>query len=147
MTTKFIKTQIFLILSFLFLNLKSLAFAQMPLGTIQGPDSNLAPQGGSFTQDTTVSYLENTISMIIGFLTILTGLFFTIYFMIGALTWVTAGGESDKIKNAQSKMTNGAIGVVIVVSAYSIIYIISMVLGLDILNLGKLITSLWGATK
>ena len=83
--------------------------------------------------------LEKILSTIIGFLTIVGGIFFIMYFITGALSWSTAGGKPDKVEEAKTRMTNAAIGLIIVVAAYSVIYIISKVLGLDILNVGTLI--------
>jgi len=79
----------------------------------------------------------NTIfSQVIGFLTIVAGLAFLIYFIIGAINWITAGGDAKKVDTAKSYMTNGAIGMVVIVAAYSIIWIIGQVLGLNILDPG-----------
>ncbi len=74
------------------------------------------------------------ISSMITTITIAGSLAFVIYFFIGALTWITAGGDKTKIGAAQSQMTQGAIGLIALVSSYFIIGIIGAVLGLDILN-------------
>jgi len=78
--------------------------------------------------------LENLITAVFGFLTIAAGLAFLIYFMVGALQWVTAGGDASKVDGAKKYMTNGAIGMIIIAAAYSITWIVGKVLGLDILN-------------
>lgn len=86
--------------------------------------------------------LENIVSTIVGFLIILAGLWFFIIFITGGLSYISAGGESGKIEEARKKMTNGVIGVIIVVAAYSVIFIVGKVLGLDILNPAKIIKDL-----
>ncbi len=86
-----------------------------------------------------LSRLEGIFSLVVSFMTILTGLFFIIHFVIGGFTWSTAGGDSQKVETAKTKMTNAAIGLIIVIASYSIIYIIGKVLGLDILQVGSLI--------
>jgi len=94
--------------------------------------------------DASIKNLEKIFSTVIGFLTIFAGLYFMVSFLIGAIGWTTAGGETDKIETAKKRMTNGAIGLIIVVAAYSIIFIIGEVLGLDILNLAETFDKLVG---
>ncbi len=86
--------------------------------------------------------LEEIVSTIVGFLTVLTGLWFFIIFITGGLSYISAGGESGKLDEARKKMTNGVIGVIIVVAAYSVIFIVGKVLGLDILNPAEIIKDL-----
>ncbi len=83
-----------------------------------------------------VAPLGKFLSTLIGFLTTLAGLMFLIYFILAALSWITAGGEKGKIETARGQMTNAAIGLVVVIAAYAIIGIVGGVLGLDILNPG-----------
>jgi len=95
-----------------------------------------------------VKMLETILSNVIGFLTIFGGLYFMISFIIGGINWASAGGDDKKIEDAKKRMTNGALGLIIVVSSYSVIYIIGSVLGLDILNLsgsGNTFEKLFGA--
>lgn len=82
-------------------------------------------------------------STLLGFLTIVGGLAFLIYFIIGALNWVMAGGDQKKVDTAKSYMTNGAIGMIIIVASYAIISIVGKVLGLDILNPGLLLNTIF----
>ncbi len=86
-----------------------------------------------------IRQLESILSNTIGFLTILAGLFFLVYFIVAGITWITAGGDAKKAEDARSRMTNGVIGLVIVVASYSIVFIIGQVLGIDVLNLGSAI--------
>jgi hypothetical protein len=78
--------------------------------------------------------LELIISNIIGFLTILGSIFFIVYFLMAALDWITSGGDSAKLSGARDKMLHAIIGLVILVSAYSIIGIIGTVIGIELLN-------------
>jgi hypothetical protein len=113
----------------------------VPLGTIQGSGNFLPSEvpGGSGTG---ADQIESLISMVIGFLTIVAGLAFLIYFVIGALSWVTAGSDAKKAETAKSNMTNGAIGMIVVVAAYSIAWIVGKVLGINILNPAETINNL-----
>lgn len=88
----------------------------------------------SLTTDGVLSNLELFISNIIGFLTVLAGLFFIFYFILAAFNWVTAGGEQSKLQKARDQMINGVIGLILIVAAYGVIGLIGSVIGLDLLN-------------
>ncbi|HEX9008135.1 MAG TPA: hypothetical protein VF837_02640 [Patescibacteria group bacterium] len=79
------------------------------------------------------------ISALVGTLTVVGGLAFVIYFFLGALKWITAGGDKAKVQDAQSSMVNGVIGLVAITAAYFIVGIVGGVLGLDILNPMKIL--------
>lgn len=105
---------------------------QQPLGgTIGGFD---AYNPGAAGEGEYLSTTELIISNALTVLTIIGGIMFVLYFLLGGLTWITAGGQSDKIEKAKSMMTNGAIGLIVIVVSYSIVWIVGQVVGLDVLN-------------
>lgn len=77
---------------------------------------------------------ENFISLIVGVITAIAGIAFLIYFVTGALTWITSGGDKSKTEQAQKTMSNAAIGLVAVIVAYFIAGIVGTVLDIPILN-------------
>lgn len=101
----------------------------------EGPGDNVFNPGT--TIDTAGSSVENIFSLIIGFLTVLAGLAFLLYFVFGGLQWVLAGGDQGKVDSAKKQMTNGAIGLIIIVVSYGIVAVVSSVLGLNILAPGE----------
>ncbi|MEN8253605.1 MAG: pilin [Patescibacteria group bacterium] len=86
------------------------------------------------TSTAVCSSIEQIISNTIGFITALAGIIFIAYFIWGAIDWITSGGDSGKVGNARNKMTQGVIGLILVVASYGIIGLIGTVTGLDILN-------------
>lgn len=78
--------------------------------------------------------LELFISTMVGVLTVVSGLAFLLYFLLGGLTWITAGGDKANTSKAQKQMTDAAIGLIVVVVSYFIAGVIGTVLGFDILN-------------
>ncbi|MBP7768519.1 hypothetical protein KA082_01665 [Candidatus Woesebacteria bacterium] len=92
---------------------------------------------------TALTSLEAFISQILGILTVVSSTLFVVNFMLAAVSWVTAGGDSGKIQKARDAMIQNTIGLIIVVGAYAIIGLVGSVVGLDLLNpaktLGKLI--------
>jgi len=76
----------------------------------------------------------NTISRLIGILTIVAGIWFIFNFVAGAISFMTAGGSEDGVKKATAKITQSLIGLVVVVAAYAIISLLGALLGFEILN-------------
>ena len=69
------------------------------------------------TQTDLTIIVGRIISLVIQFL----GLIAVIIILIGGFKWMTSGGDSEKIKSARQLMTNGIIGLVIIVLAYAIV--------------------------
>ena len=108
---------------------------QNPLeGTIIGPGAKQFQP--DLTGGTTVvgRPIEQFLSVALGFFTIVGGLLFLLFFIFGALSWLSAGGEKGKVESARTQLTNAAIGLIIVIISQAIVGIVSGVLGLNILN-------------
>lgn len=103
-------------------------------GEFVGFDGYQPDVGGAGDPGTSGVKLAELISNVFGFLTIVAGVSFLIYFTMGGLTWITAGGDSGKIDEAKSRMTGGAIGMIIIVSSYGIAWIVSKALGVNFLD-------------
>ncbi|MFH1244818.1 MAG: hypothetical protein V1487_04595 [bacterium] len=88
------------------------------------------------------SAVEKLISNVLVVLTIVAGISFALYFLLGGLSWITAGGDKGKIEKAREMMTNGAIGIIIIAVSYAIVWIVGAALGIDILEPGKIIQGL-----
>lgn len=85
------------------------------------------------------SQVNTLIGGIIGFLTILAALWFGIHFIMAGFKWISAGGDKTALETARSEITNSLIGLIIVVSAWIIMGVIGEMLGLEILNPGKVL--------
>lgn len=86
--------------------------------------------------------IEAIISNVFGFLTIIGAIFFVVYFIIAALEWISAGGDSGKLTTARNKMMQGILGLIILVAAYGIIGLIGSVFGIELLEPAKLLNSI-----
>ncbi|OGH68489.1 MAG: hypothetical protein A3D53_00190 [Candidatus Magasanikbacteria bacterium RIFCSPHIGHO2_02_FULL_45_10] len=60
----------------------------------------------------------------------LLGIIFLILILYGGYLWMTAGGNAEQIAAAKKVLTNGTIGLIIILSAYSIVLLIMNILGL-----------------
>lgn len=102
------------------------ASAQITNPAISGPKGNdaaAAASGATFASY--FVYLWNALLVVGGLVTV-------VFFLQGALEWISAGGDSAKLQEARSRMINAAIGIFILVSMYTIInFISSLFFGTD----------------
>lgn len=87
------------------------------------------------TNDSIINTLVKFLSNLIGVITVLGGLFFIVYFFLGAFEWITSGGDSGKVEQARNKILHATLGLIVMVVAYSVIGIIGKLIGLDLINL------------
>lgn len=78
--------------------------------------------------------VEQILSAVIGFITVIAGLFFLFNFIIAAFNMITTGGDQGKLEKARDRMIHGVLGLIIVVATYAIVGLIGAIVGLDILN-------------
>lgn len=96
--------------------------------------TNVAVPGGSSPDDSprqfaiTIATLWQTI-ILVG------GLAFLLYFLLGGITWITAGGDKGKIEEARGKITQGLVGLAVLAASYVIIKFIETAIGLNLLNI------------
>lgn len=103
-----------------------------------GPLGN--PRIGSINQNfSAIDRFTDTISKIIGVLTVSAGLWFLVQMFTGAIQWLSSAGEKQALENAKKKITNAILGLVVVVMSYTIIGIVGNFLGFNILDLQGLI--------
>lgn len=110
-------------------------------GGIQPAVRNEYTQGAA-QGDNAFSIVALVISNIIGVITVLGGLFFIVYFFMGAFSWITAGDDSGAVEKARTKMMNGVLGLIVMIISYSLIGIVGRVVGLDLINIEKTLSPL-----
>jgi len=91
---------------------------------LEGPGIQVEP-GNS------VSQLESMISNVIGVITIVAFIFFTFQIIFAGYTFMSANGDEKKLETSRKKLTNGILGLTIVVVAYGLTSFIANLLGLD----------------
>jgi hypothetical protein len=88
------------------------------------------------SREESVSQLEGIISSIIGFITIVAFIFFVFQVIFAGYSFISAQGDEKKLEAARSKLTNGILGLTLVVVAFGFTAFIARILGLgDVFNL------------
>jgi len=86
------------------------------------------------------SVLTQIISNLVGIMTIFGLLWFLIQIIVAGYNFISAGGDTQKIKDAQQQLQNNFIGAAILVAAVFLLSLVGQMLGIDnILDLEALI--------
>lgn len=93
-------------------------------GTVAGP----------FPSFTTTESAGTLISTIIGFFTVVAGLFVAWQIVAGGLQYISSSGDEKLIQRAQKKISFAIIGLIIIVGLHGFIWVLGNLLGIDILN-------------
>ena len=85
------------------------------------------------------SRFADIFSGIVTIFTIFGGLAFLFWFVMGALSWATSGGNPEQTNRAKSQMSTAVAGLFILIISTAIVWILGRVTGLDMLNVEKLL--------
>ena len=87
--------------------------------------------------------LESILSSVIGFLTIIAVIFFVIQIILAGYGFISGQGDEKKIEASRKKLTDGILGLTIVVVAFGLGAFISNLLGIsDAFNLTNVLGAL-----
>ncbi|OGM28034.1 hypothetical protein A3D00_05470 [Candidatus Woesebacteria bacterium RIFCSPHIGHO2_02_FULL_38_9] len=82
---------------------------------------------------------NSVLSLTIGLLSVVAGIWFLIQIIIGGIGIVGSGGDKAALTSARQKITNGLIGIIVVIAGVFIAKLIGDLLGIDILNPGNFV--------
>lgn len=91
-------------------------------------------------------FLGEVVSKIIGVLTVFAIIWFVIQFILGAYAWISSSGDNKALEAARNRIVQSIIGLVVVITALVITSFIGGLLGLEILNIGQVISNLGPST-
>lgn len=98
--------------------------------------------GGYFPSGSAAADAAKAISNVIAIITLVAGLAFVYFFMVGAVNWITAGGDPQKSQAARVTILNALVGLAITVVAYPSILLLSRLLGLPLADPDELFRQL-----
>jgi hypothetical protein len=80
-------------------------------------------------------HVASLLATFIRVMVIVGGLGFVLYFIIGAINWISSGGEKGKVETAKQEITNALTGLVILLAFYAVAAFLKTVLKIDLLNI------------
>ena len=94
-----------------------------PMSLLEG-----AGQGAQYNVSVDESTVPKIIGQIVAIVLGFVGSIFFIMIIYSGFQWMTAGGNEEKVKQSKTRMINGIMGMVIVVAAYFITWLIKVTL-------------------
>lgn len=93
------------------------------------------PALGNLKTKTGDNFFSSLIPALIGLAFVIGSLLFFFSLIMGAIEWITSGGDKTKLESARSKITNAIVGFVILLIAFAIVKIFQDFFGIKILTL------------
>ena len=110
---------------------KSSLLATITYPSLEGPGAKVVGNG-------TVQF-EKVIGQVIGVLTIVAVLYFIFVVIIGGYNFISAQGDEKQIEMARKQLTNGVLGITIVIIALGLGSLIAFLLGIpNILDINSM---------
>jgi hypothetical protein len=112
-----------------------------------GGGGGLAPGGGSITGLhnpalstqlqllTGMEYLKKMLPNVIGLLFVIGAIVFFFMLIIGAIQWISSGGDKGKLESARGRLTSAVVGIIILFSVFAIMKLVELFFGISILTL------------
>lgn len=102
------------------------------LGGTIGEGGGLGPFGGiALSGEGAMEKVVDTISAIVGFMTICAAIWFLFQILYGGYQWLSSGGDSKQLASARDRLTHAFIGLTIVVGAWALLAMVSAFFGTE----------------
>lgn len=105
------------------------ALAAIPAG-VKSPE-------GIIPATTTIGSI---VTFLVGFIIVIAILAAIVYIVIGALQWITSGGDKQKVADARNHIIAAIIGLIIIALSFVIINVVTQALGLGPITNLKILT-------
>ncbi|OGE11939.1 hypothetical protein A3J89_03545 [Candidatus Curtissbacteria bacterium RIFOXYB12_FULL_40_6] len=94
-----------------------------------------APTMGSFSSAPVnlgfaIPSFDAVLTFVIRFFFILAGLVALIYFLLGALGWITSGGNKESVDKAREKIQSALIGIILIFFVLALVGVLENILGM-----------------
>lgn len=100
------------------------------------------PVVGSLGQNpNSISFLQKALPTAVTIILVVGSVVFFFMLIMGAIKWISSGGDKQALESARGTITSAIIGLVILFAVFAIIRLIQAIFGISILSLdiGKLI--------
>src|SRR3972149_2479169 len=93
------------------------------------------PALGKLNLNTGVNFLKQLIPSLIGLAFAVGVIIFFFMLLIGAVQWITSGGDKANLESARGRIMSAIIGLVVLFSVFAIIKVIQTFFGISILSI------------
>lgn len=99
---------------------------------LQSTWSNLEDVGGQGGGVATIGSLASVFSNILQAVVALSGILLFVMLVIGGFNFLFSSGDQKKLEKAKGTVTNAILGLIILVCAYLILFVIKTITGVDV---------------
>ena len=93
------------------------------------------PALGDLGEQSGISFLQKLLTTAITLFFVVGVIAFFFMFLMGAIQWITSGGDKASLEGAKGRITSALIGLVILFSVFAIVKLIERFFGVNILTL------------
>lgn len=108
---------------------KSIGSKLLALG---GSNVGTETSGSTVNLGFTIPSFDSVLTFLLRFLFIVGGLVAVIYLLLGALAWITSGGNKESVDKAREKIQAAIVGLVIMFAVLAIIVVLENVFSLGL---------------
>jgi len=96
----------------------------------QNLQNTIGPNGSS-----PASFISNFVPKLISLFLVAGVVIFFFTFIIGAIQWISSGGDKQALEGAKGKITNALIGIIVLFSVFAVAFLIQAFFHVTILTL------------
>ena len=96
---------------------------------------SLGTTGAGAYQGQGAAYIVQLISVLITSLLIIGSVSFVLYFLLGAISWITSSGDAKAAEAAKTKITQATIGIFIMFAAWAVFQLVETLFGISLLSI------------
>jgi len=96
---------------------------------------------GGLGRNSGVGFFQKFIPSLVSLAIIIGAVIFFFNLVVGAIQWISSGGDKQKLESARGRISNAIIGLVVLLAVFAIVKLIEYFFGISILTLdiGKLV--------
>lgn len=82
-----------------------------------------------------IEFFQDLVPSLVGLAFVIGALVFFFIMIIGAIQWITSGGDKAALEGARGKITNALVGVIILFGLFALLKVLEDFFGINILTL------------
>lgn len=91
--------------------------------------------GDKYKNVSGIDFLQSLIPNLVSIVLIIGSLIFVTMLVMGAIQWISSGGDKQSLEAARGRITNAVIGIIILFAVFAIISVVEVFFGINIMTL------------
>lgn len=99
---------------------------------LAGPNVGTETSGSTVALGFTIPSFDSVLTFLLRFLFIVGGLVAVLYLLLGALAWITSGGNKESVDKAREKIQAAIVGLVVMFAVLAVIVVLESIFSLGL---------------